>query len=146
MVKVTASSNVWFAITGFLTMGLNFKIIFLMFAMIWRFCVLIKAILLLSLLKMLIIVVLLIALANLKQLIYQENSLLDDRGYIQKCISKKLMLKSSLQLSFGQFSQSKILEAKDVLIDKKNYEDLTIYFTRYSHFKFLKMFSLHYYE
>ena len=95
---------------------------------------------------MLIIVVLLIALANLKQLIYQENSLLDDRGYIQKCISKKLMLKSSLQLSFEQFSQSKILEAKDVLIDKKNYEDLTIYFTRYSHFKFLKMFSLQYYE
>ena len=43
-----------------------------------------NVILLLSLLKMLIIVVLFITLADLKQLTYQKNSVLEDRGYIYK--------------------------------------------------------------
>ena len=45
-----------------------------------------NVILLLSLLKMLIIVVLFITLADLKQLTYQKNSVLEDRGYIYKNI------------------------------------------------------------
>ena len=50
-------------------MGSNFKILFEIAVTIWRCCVLILAILLLSLLKVLIIVVLFITLANLKEFI-----------------------------------------------------------------------------
>ena len=34
----------------------------------------------------------------------------------------------------------------NILIDKKNYKDLTIYFTRYVNSKSIKMLSLHYHE
>ena len=53
----------------FLSMGLIFKILSVMIVMIWQYSVLILAILLLSLLKELIIVVLFMALANVKQFI-----------------------------------------------------------------------------
>ena len=75
-----------------------------------------------------------------------EKSVLEDRWYIQKCISKKSVLKLSLQLSFWQFSQNKKLETKNILVDQKNYKDFTIYFSRYVHGKSLKMLSLHYHE
>ena len=52
-----------------LIMGSNFKILFVMAVLIWQCYVLILAILLLSLLKELIIVVLFMTLANLKQFI-----------------------------------------------------------------------------
>ena len=38
------------------------------------------------------------------------------------------------------------LEAKNILIDEKNYEDLTIYFARYDHGKSIRMLSLYYHE
>ena len=53
----------------FLIAGLNFKILFVMVVMIWQCYILILAILLLLLLKGLTIVVLFIALANMKQFI-----------------------------------------------------------------------------
>ena len=42
------------------------------------------------------------------------------------------------------WSKQKKLETKNILIDKKHYKDLTIYFTRYVHSKSMKMLSLHY--
>ena len=33
-----------------------------------------------------------------------------------------------------------------MLIDKKDYKDLSIYFTRYVHSKSIKMLALHYHE
>ena len=54
----------------FFIMDLNFKIMYTMVFIISQCCVFIQAILLLSLLKMSIMEVLFIALANLKQLIY----------------------------------------------------------------------------
>ena len=47
---------------------------------------------------------------------------------------------------FDNLVKAKILDTKNILIDKKNYKDLTIYFTRYVHRKLIKMLSLHYHE
>ena len=47
---------------------------------------------------------------------------------------------------FDNLVKTKQLEPKKILIDKKNYKDLTIDFTRYVHSKSIKMFSLHYHE
>ena len=54
LLKVIAIKNVLFVVAGFLIMGLNFKILCVMVAMIWRWCVLMWTILLLSFLKMLL--------------------------------------------------------------------------------------------
>ena len=54
--------------------------------------------------------------------------------------------KSSLQLLFWQFNQSKKLETGNILIDKKDYKNLVIYFTRYVQSKLIKMLILHYHE
>ena len=51
-----------------------------------------------------------------------------------------------IQNIIQKFGQSKKLETRNILIDEKNYEDLTINFTRYVHSKSIKMFSLHYHE
>ena len=58
----------------------------------------------------------------------------------------KAIIKKSLQLLFSQFSQSKKIETKNILIDEKNYKDLMTYFTRYIHSNSIKMLSLHYHE
>ena len=42
--------------------------------------------------------------------------------------------------------QSIKLETEMILMNEKNYQDLTIYFTRYYYSKSIKMFSLHYHE
>ena len=47
---------------------------------------------------------------------------------------------------FDNLVKAKKLETKNILIDKKNYEDLMIYFTRYVHKKSIKILSLHYHE
>ena len=52
------------ATIGILITGVNFKILFVMVFLVWRCCVLILAILLLSLLKVLIMVVLFMTLTN----------------------------------------------------------------------------------
>ena len=59
--------------TGVLIMVSNFEIPFVMLVVIWGCCVLILAILQLSLLKILIIVALFMTLANLIQFIYQKT-------------------------------------------------------------------------
>ena len=40
----------------------------------------------------------------------------------------------------------KKLETKNILIDKKNYKHLVIYFTRYVHCKSIKILNLHYHK
>ena len=52
----------------------------------------------------------------------------------------------SLQLSSWHLVEAKNLEIKNILINKKNYKDLTIHFTRYVHSKSIKILSLHYQE
>ena len=52
----------------------------------------------------------------------------------------------SLQLSSWHLVEAKNLEIKNILINKKNYKDLTIHFTRYVHSKSIKILSLHYHE
>ena len=52
----------------------------------------------------------------------------------------KYPLAAELQLS------TKKLETENILIDGKNYIDLTIYFTRYLHSNSINLFSLHYHE
>ena len=47
---------------------------------------------------------------------------------------------------FDNLVKTKQLETKKILIDKKNYKDLTIDFTRYVHSKSIKIFSLQYHE
>ena len=83
LLKVTTAKNAWFAINGFLIMDSNFKIIFAMVVMIWQFCVFIKAILLLSLFKMLITIVLFITSEAINLF---ESAVLEKRVYIQKNI------------------------------------------------------------
>ena len=67
-----------------------------------------------------------------------------------KCMSKKLILKIEsttiyIYIFFDNLNKAKKLETK-YLIDKKNYNDLVIYFYRYVHSKLKKMLSLHYHE
>ena len=47
---------------------------------------------------------------------------------------------------FDNLVIAKKLETKHILMDVKNYKDLTIYFTRYIHRKLIKMLSLHCHE
>ena len=47
---------------------------------------------------------------------------------------------------FENLVKAKHLESKSILIDKKNYKGLTIYFTRYIHSISIKMLSLHDHE
>ena len=47
---------------------------------------------------------------------------------------------------FDNLVKAKKLDTKNIFIDKKNYKDLMIYFTRYVHRKLIKMLSLHYHE
>ena len=66
-------------------------------------------------------------------------------------MSKKLILKIEsttiiiIIFFFDNLNKAKILETK-YLIDKKNYNDLVIYFYRYVHSKLKKMLSLYYHE
>ena len=86
--------------------------------------------LLLSLLKILIVVVFFITLTNLKQLIIPE---IDTKNQVYKYY-------------FDNLVKAKKLETKNILIDKENYKDLTIYFIRHFHSMAIKMLSLHYHE
>ena len=65
-------------------------------------------------------------------------------------MSKKLILKIEsttiyIYIFFDNLNKAKKLETK-YLIDKKNYNDLVIYFYRYVHSKLIKMLSLYYHE
>ena len=42
--------------------------------------------------------------------------------------------------------KAKKVETKNILVDKKSYEDMLIYFTRYFHSKSIKVLNLHYHE
>ena len=47
---------------------------------------------------------------------------------------------------FDNLVKAKNLETKNILIDKKNYKDLVIYFARYVQSKLIKVLSLYYHE
>ena len=72
LLKVVLVKFVWFVTIGFLKMDSDFKILYVMVVMIWLFCGLTLVTLLLSMLKTLIIVVLFMTLASLKQFVYQK--------------------------------------------------------------------------
>ena len=64
-----------------------------------------------------------------------ESFVLDDRGYIEKCISKKSTLKIESTTIILTISSKQKSETEKILIDEKNYKDLTIYFSKYVHSK-----------
>ena len=47
---------------------------------------------------------------------------------------------------FDDLIKAKVLKAKDISINEKNYKDLVIEFTRYLHSNLINMLSLHYHE
>ena len=47
---------------------------------------------------------------------------------------------------FDDLVKAKKLEAKNILIDERNYKGLTIYFTRYVYSRLINMLSFHYHE
>ena len=47
---------------------------------------------------------------------------------------------------FYNLVKAKKVETKNILVDKKNYEDMIIYFIKYFHSKSIKMLNLHYHE
>ena len=67
-----------------------------------------------------------------------------------KCIPKKSILKiisTTIKVIYnyqGNLIKAKILETKNILIDEKNFNDLTVCFTRYDYGKLIKMLSLYY--
>ena len=73
-----------------------------------------------------------------------ENYVLHDCGYLQNTYQKNQYKKSS-PISLWKFSQSqKKTETRNILIDKKSYKDLVIYFIRYQPDKSIRMLNLYY--
>ena len=62
----------------------------------------------------------------------------------KKSISKSIKTESTTIIL--KKNKAKKLETKNILINEKNYKDLSIYFTRYVHMNAIKMLSLHYHE
>ena len=92
--KVITVNNALSAITGFLIMGFNSKIIFVMVVMIWHCCVLmILEILLLLLLKVLVITVLQDIGSMFKNYVFNEH------GYIENACQKNQHYKYSTRLT-----------------------------------------------
>ena len=57
---------------------------------------------------------------------------------------KKINIKNKF---YNYYNKSdKKLETKNILIDDKNYKDVTIYFTRYDHGKSIFILNLYYHE
>ena len=81
-------------------------------------------------------------LTNLKQLIYWKIlCLIQDRGHILKIHFQEINIKNRVyNYHFDNVFRAKKKKkmTKHVLIDEKNYKDLTIYFTRYVHSKSIK--------
>ena len=76
-----------------------------------------------------------------------ENSVLEDRRYIQKGDIQEIIIKNRVyNYHSDNLVEAEKLDTKNILIDEKNYQDLTIYFTRYVYSKSIKMLSLHYPE
>ena len=124
-------------------MGLNLKIMFVMVVMTRRFCVLILAILLLSLFEVLIIVVLFTTLVNLALSICYKILCLMIVG-MHKMHIREIDLENRVQnYFFDNLMKAKKIETKNISIDEKNYKDLLINFTRYVQSKSIKMLSLH---
>ena len=63
-----------------------------------------------------------------------------------KCIPKKSILKSSVQLYFDNLVKAKKIKTKSILVDEKNYKDLVIYFTTSIHRMPMKMSNIHFHE
>ena len=146
--KVLALKYVWFATFVFLIMGLNFKIITVIFIMIWQCCVWTLAVSLLPLLMGLIMVLLLMTSATLKQFVCKKILFLTMIvGVSKKIHIQDVNIKSRVyNYYFDNLVKVKKLETTNILIDDKNYKDLLIYFSRYVHSKSIKMSTLYYYE
>ena len=124
LLKVMTLNNVWFVYYTifFLLMDSNFKISLLMVARIWQYCLLILEILLLSLLKVLILFVLFMALANLKQFICLKIQCLMIVG-IYKMHIKEINIKHRVYF-FDNLIKAKNIETENIIINEKNYKSL----------------------
>ena len=75
----------------------------------------------------------------------QKKCMLEHCGYIQQIHIQEINIKNRLyNYHFDNLVKAKKLETRSILIDEKNYKDLTINSTRYVHSKSIKMLSLHY--
>ena len=73
-----------------------------------------------------------------------KNFVLENRDYIKKIQIKEINIRNRVYnyYLYGLIKAKK-LETKNILIDKKNYKYMVIYFTRYVHSKSIKMLNLH---
>ena len=79
---------------------------------------------------------------NLLKIMYLMIVAIYKKMHIQKINIKNRVC----NYHFYNLVKAKILETKNILVNKKNYQDMTIYFTRYFHSKSIKMLNLHYHE
>ena len=79
--KVMTVNNVWFANIGFLMMGLNFKIIFMMVVMISRCCLIFSDIVITTV-KGVDYRCIIHDISKFEAIRFLENYILDDRGHI----------------------------------------------------------------
>ena len=120
--KLISVKNALSVTTGFLIMSFDFTVL-----MIWRYCGLLLAILLLSLLKLFIVVVLFTTLQ------IKSNSFAKIFCAWWSWVYIKCMLMKSILSNYYSDSviKTKKLKTENISIDEKNYKDLMIYFTRY---------------
>lgn len=114
------------------------------------FCLVTLRILLLSLLKLLDFVLLFMELVNLKQFICWKNLCLKIadicKMHIKEFSIKNRFYKYHFDNLLKTKKKNKKLEAKNILVDEKNYMYAVVCFTRFVHSKSIKMSSLHYHE
>ena len=60
--------------------------------------------------------------------------------------TKKNNIKNQVHYDYKNLTEQKQLETRNILIEKKSYKDLVIYFTIYHHDKSLIMLNLYYNE
>ena len=63
---------------------------------------------------------------------------------IYKIHTKKINIKNQVQYHYENLVKPKKTETRNILIDKKRYKDLVIYFTRYQPDKSIRMINLYY--
>ena len=63
---------------------------------------------------------------------------------IYKIHTKKINIKNQVQYHYENLVKPKKTETRNILIDKKRYKDLVIYFTRYHRDKSIRMINLYY--
>ena len=94
-------------------------------------------------LKVLIIVLMFLILANITQFICLKILCLII-VFLYKMHFKQINIKNKVHNYYDNLTKAEKFETKNILIDEKNYKNLIIYLARYDHKKSTKMLSLYY--